>query len=106
MMMFFQPKLALSVLDSLGQSTDSGCRAPLQKQETKKIGGGSPVVSLMPKSVLSGGREDQLLRKRSFVRTFHRWGDLVFIMGDFSTWMVIQTLSYWMRDFLSLSLSD
>ena len=33
-----------------------------------------------------------------FVRTFHRWGGLI--------GMVIRTLSYWMRDFLSLSLSD
>ena len=33
------------------------------KQETKRIGGGSPVASPMPKSVLSGGREYQLLRE-------------------------------------------
>ena len=38
--------------------------------------------------------------------TFHRWGDLVFIMGDFPSWMVIRTLSYGMIDFLSLSQSD
>ena len=42
---------------------DSGCRAPLQKQETKRISGSSPVASPIPKSVLSGGREDQLLRE-------------------------------------------
>ena len=60
MMMLFQQELGLSVLDSLGRSADSGCRAPLQKQETKRIGGGSPVASPMPKSVLSCGREDQL----------------------------------------------
>ena len=40
------------------------------------------------------------------MRTFHGWGGLVFIVGDFPNLMVIQTLSYWMRDFLSLSLSD
>ena len=33
------------------------------KTRTKRIGGGSPVASPMPKSVLSGGREDQLLRE-------------------------------------------
>ena len=52
-----------SVLELLGQSADSGRQAPLQKQETKRIGRGSPVASLMPRSVLSGGREDQLLRE-------------------------------------------
>ena len=60
--MLFQPELGWSVLELLGRSADSGCRAPLQKQETKRIGGGSPVASSMPKSTLSG-REDQLLRK-------------------------------------------
>ena len=105
-MMLFQPELGWSVLELLGRSVDSGCRAPLQKQETKRIGGGSLVTSPMPKLVLSGGREDRLLREWSFVRTFHRWGGLVFIMGDYPNWMVIRTLSYWMRDFLSLSLSD
>ena len=51
------------MLELLGQSDDFVCRAPLQKQETKRIGEGSPVASPMPKSVLSGGREDQLLRE-------------------------------------------
>ena len=60
-MMIFQPELGLSVFELLGRSADSGCRAPLQKQETKRIDGGSPVPSPMPKSILSGGREDQLL---------------------------------------------
>ena len=62
-MMLFQQELGLSVLDSLGQSTDSVHWTPLQKQETKRIGGGSPVASSMPKSVLSGERENQLLRE-------------------------------------------
>ena len=62
-MMLFQLELGLSVLDLLGRSIDSGCRAPLQKQETKKINRGSPVTSPMPKSVLSGGSEDQLFRE-------------------------------------------
>ena len=62
-MMFFQPELGWSMLELLSRSTDSGFRVPLQKQETKRIGRGSPVASPMPKSVLSGGRGDQLLRQ-------------------------------------------
>ena len=53
----------MDVLELLGWSDDSVRWTPLQKQQTKRIGGGSPVASLMPKSVLSGGREDQLLRE-------------------------------------------
>ena len=47
----------------LGRSADSVRWTPLQKQETKRIGGGSPVASPMPKSVLSWGKEDQPLRE-------------------------------------------
>ena len=53
------PELELS----LGRSAGSGRWTPLQKQETKGIGGGSPVVAPMPKSVLSCEREYQLLRE-------------------------------------------
>ena len=60
-MMLFQPELGWGVLDFLGWSAAFGCRAPLQKQETKRIGGGSPVATPMPKSVLSVEKEDQLL---------------------------------------------
>ena len=60
-MMLFQPELGLRVLDLLSQSANSGRWTPQQKQETKWIGRGSPVASPMPKSVLSDGREDQLL---------------------------------------------
>ena len=62
-MMLFQSELGWSVLGLLGQSGDSVRWTHLQKQETKRIGGGSPVASSIPKSVLSGGREDQLLRE-------------------------------------------
>ena len=41
----------------LGRSDGSGCFVPLQKQETKGIGGGSPVVTPMPKLVLSCGEK-------------------------------------------------
>ena len=53
----------MSVLDSLGRSADFVHWTPLQKQETKRIGGGLHVATPMPKSVLSGGRENQLLRE-------------------------------------------
>ena len=62
-MMLFQPELGWSVLELLGRSAASGRRAPLQIQEITRIGEGSPVASPMPKSVLSGEREDQLLRE-------------------------------------------
>ena len=62
-MMLFQPELGWSVLELLDRSADSVRWAPLQTQETKRIGGGSPIASLMPKSVLSSGREDQLLKE-------------------------------------------
>ena len=57
-MMFFQPELGWSVLELLGWSADSVHWTPLQKKETKRIGGGLLVASPMPKSVLSGERED------------------------------------------------
>ena len=62
-MILFQPELGLSVLELMGRSAVSRRWAPLQKQETKMIGGGSPVAFPMPKLVLSGGRKDQLLRE-------------------------------------------
>ena len=62
-MMLFQSELGYSVLDSLGRFADSVRWTPLQKQETKRIGGGSPIAAPMPKSILSRVREDQLLRE-------------------------------------------
>ena len=62
-MTLFQPELGWSVLELLGRSADSGCRTSLQKQETKRIDEGSLVASLMPKSILSDGKEDQLLKE-------------------------------------------
>ena len=53
------PELELS----LGRFAGSGRWTPLQKQETKRIGGGSPVAAPMPESLLSCGREYQLLRE-------------------------------------------
>ena len=41
------PELELS----LGESTCSRCWTPLQKQETKRVGEGSPLAAPMPKSV-------------------------------------------------------
>ena len=56
---FVGPELELS----LGRSAGSGCWTPLQKQETKRIDGGSLVAAPMPKSIFSCGREYQLLRE-------------------------------------------
>ena len=55
------------MLDLLNRSSGSGRWPRLQKQETKSIDGGSLVAASMPKSVLSCGREYQLLREWSFV---------------------------------------
>ena len=55
------PELELS----LGRSAGSGRWTPMQKQEIKRIGGSSPVATPTPKSVLSCGREYQLLREWS-----------------------------------------
>ena len=40
------------------------------------------------------------------LRTFHRWGGLVFIVYVFPNWMVIRILSHWTGYFMSLSVSD
>ena len=53
------PELELS----LGRSAGFGRWTPLQKQETKRISGGSPVAAPMPKSVLFCEREYQLRRE-------------------------------------------
>ena len=71
---------------------------------------GSAGARLLPLRCLSQffpvGEKTNCLGDEFFVCTFHRWGDLVFIVDDFPNWMVIRTLSYWMKDFLSLLLSD
>ena len=48
-------------------------------------------------------RKDRLLRGRMFLRTFHRWGGLVFIVYIIPNWRVVRILSHWMRYFLPLS---
>ena len=39
------------------------------------------------------------------LRTFHRWGGLVFIVYVFPNWMVTRILSHWTGYFLPLSVS-
>ena len=53
------------MFELLDRSADSVRWIHLQKKkkQTKRIDGGSPVASLMPKSVLSKEREDQLLKE-------------------------------------------
>ena len=41
-----------------------------------------------------------------FLRTFYRWGGLVFIVYVIPNWRVVRILSHWMRFFLSLSILD
>ena len=36
-------------------------------------------------------RKDRLLRGRMFLRTFHRWGDLIFIVYVFPNWMMVSS---------------
>ena len=59
----------------------------------KKDRRGLPVASSIPKPILSDGRENQFLGNEFFVRTFRRWGGLVFIKddhGNFPSWMMIR----------------
>ena len=48
-------------------------------------------------------RKDRLLRRRMFLRTFHRWGGLVFIVYVIPNWRVVRILSHWMGYLLPLS---
>ena len=57
------PELELS----LGRFASSGLWTPLQKQETKRIGGGSPVAAPMPKSVLFAGENINCLENEVLV---------------------------------------
>ena len=62
MIMLFQPKMGWSLVELLGQSAVYGCWGSSAKIRNKEDWRGSHVASLMPKSVLSGGKEeDQLL---------------------------------------------
>ena len=62
----------------------SECGTPLQRQEKKKgSAGASPVASPMPKSVPGLMRENIDYLESECVRTFHRWGGLVFIVYVF-----------------------
>ena len=67
-MILFQSDLGSSVLDLLGRSTDFVRWTPLQKQETKRISGDSPVASPMSKSVLSGEENINCLGNEFSVR--------------------------------------
>ena len=41
-----------------------------------------------------------------FLRTFHRWGGLVFIVYVIPNWRVVRILFHWMGYFPPLSISD
>ena len=71
---FFNRNWARACWNRWAGPARSGCWTPLQKQEIKRIGGGggggSHVASLMPKSVPSEERKDQLLRRLIFCVPF------------------------------------
>ena len=118
--MFFQSELGLSVLELLGQSAISRRWAHLQKQETKRIDGGSPVASPILSQFFPVEEKINCLGNEVLcicLRTFHRWGGLIFIMDDhdnfpscmmiknniFPCWRMIRYSSHLVGDFLSLS---
>ena len=84
-MMLFQSELGLNVLDLLSRSADSVRWTLLQKQETKRVSG----ARLLPLRCLSQllPVEDNINCLENEVlciclRTFHLWGDMIFIMDD------------------------
>ena len=81
--MLFQPELGLSVRDLLGRSADSVCWTPLQKKKKQKGSAGAhPLPLRCLRQLFSGEENIKFLGNEFFVRTFHRWGNLVFIMDD------------------------
>ena len=73
-MMFFQSELSLSVLDLLDWSAYSVRWTPLQKQETKRIGEGSPVAYRCLSQFFPGEEKINCLSNEVLfvsLRTFH-----------------------------------
>ena len=62
----------------LGWSAGSGAALLCKDKKEERSARASPVAAPMPKLV-PHWEKDRLLRGRMFLRTFHRWGDLVFI---------------------------
>ena len=95
--MLFQPELGWSVLDLPGRFADSGSAwaCPLSLRCLSQFFPMDEKINYLRNKVLCVS-----------LCTYHRWGGLVFIVDVFSNQMVIRILSYWMEDFLSLSLSD
>ena len=85
-MMLFQPELGLSVLDLLGRFADFGRPAPLQKNETERDWRGTHPLPLRCLSQFFLVEEKINCLENEFLcvclRTFHLWGDSVFIMDD------------------------
>ena len=96
MMMLFQSELGWSVLGLPGWSVVSGRWAPLQKQETKRIGGPRPLPLQCLSQFFPVEEKINCLGNEVLcicLRTFHRWGDLVCIMDDhdnFPSWIMTQ----------------
>ena len=100
-MILFQSELSWSVLELLVPSVDSGCRAPLLKQETKGLAKARSLLLRCLNQFFSMEKKINYLKNEVFVCTFHRWGGLVFIMchhDQFLSWMMIQNDNFpsWM----------
>ena len=73
------------MLDLLGRSVASGCWDHMQKQETKRIGGRRPLPLRCLSQFFPVEKKINYLGNEVLyisLRTFHRWGGLVFIMDD------------------------
>ena len=93
MMMFFQLELGWSVLDLLGRFANSVRWTPLQKQETKRIGGARSLPLRCLSQFFPNEEKINCLGNEFSMHTFYRWGGLVFIMDDhdnFHSWMMIR----------------
>ena len=120
LMMLFQPELGLSMLELLGRLAVSGrwlfCRNKKQKGST----GACPLPLRCLSHFFPVGEKINYLGNEVLcisLCTFHRWGGLVFIMGDhdkFPSWMItlnsifpywrmIRYSSHLVGDFLSFS---
>ena len=111
---FFNQNWAEAFLITLGRSWDCRWVGPLaldvgllcKNKKERGSAGARPLLLRCLSRFLPDERKDQLLRGRMFLRTFHRWGGLVFIAYVFPNWMVVRIFSHWMEDFLPLSLSN
>ena len=78
----------------------------LCKNKKQRVSTGARSLPLLCLSQFFPDEEKINCLENEFSTYLSPTGDLVFIVEDFPNWMMIRTLSYWMVDFHSLSLSD